>query len=35
MGIIVDPEKSIARYEAGAPLAELESCPRLPPGKTP
>jgi catechol 2,3-dioxygenase-like lactoylglutathione lyase family enzyme len=35
MGIIVDPEELIAKYEAGAPLAELVARPPLPPGKTP
>ncbi|HEV7445174.1 MAG TPA: VOC family protein [Steroidobacteraceae bacterium] len=35
MGIIVDPEELIAKYEAGAPLSELVERPPLPPGKTP
>jgi len=35
MGIRVDPEALIARYEAGESLASLTARPSLPPGKTP
>ena len=35
MGIIVDPEELIAKYETGVPLSELVRRPALPPGKTP
>jgi catechol 2,3-dioxygenase-like lactoylglutathione lyase family enzyme len=35
MGIIVDPDELIAKYEAGVPLSELVHRPPLPPGKTP
>jgi catechol 2,3-dioxygenase-like lactoylglutathione lyase family enzyme len=35
MGIIIDPEELIAKYEAGVPLSELVHRPPLPPGKTP
>jgi catechol 2,3-dioxygenase-like lactoylglutathione lyase family enzyme len=35
MGIIVDPDELIAKYEAGAPVGELVHRPALPPGKTP
>jgi catechol 2,3-dioxygenase-like lactoylglutathione lyase family enzyme len=35
MGIIVDPEELIAKYEAGVPLSELVHRPPLPPGMTP
>jgi len=35
MGIIIDPEELIAKYEAGVPLSELVRRPPLPPGKTP
>jgi catechol 2,3-dioxygenase-like lactoylglutathione lyase family enzyme len=35
MGILIDPDELIARYEAGVPLGELVHRPPLPPGKTP
>jgi catechol-2,3-dioxygenase len=35
MGIIIDPEELVAKYEAGVPLGELVRRPTLPPGKTP
>jgi catechol 2,3-dioxygenase-like lactoylglutathione lyase family enzyme len=35
MGIIIEPEELIAKYEAGVPLKELVHRPPLPPGKTP
>jgi catechol 2,3-dioxygenase-like lactoylglutathione lyase family enzyme len=35
MGIIVDPEDLVARYEAGEPVENLVRRPKLPPGKTP
>jgi catechol 2,3-dioxygenase-like lactoylglutathione lyase family enzyme len=35
MGIIFDPEKMIADYEAGTPLSDITARPKLPPGKTP
>jgi catechol-2,3-dioxygenase len=35
MGIIFDPDHMIARYESGAPIAELVKRPALPSGKTP
>ena len=35
MGILIDPDELIARYEAGEPLSELVHRPPLPPGKTP
>ena len=35
MGIIIDPEELIAKYEAGVPLSELVHRPKLPPGKSP
>ena len=35
MGIIIDPEDLVARYEAGEPLDDLVRRPKLPPGKTP
>jgi catechol-2,3-dioxygenase len=35
MGIIIDPEDLVARYEAGEPIEALVRRPKLPPGKTP
>ncbi len=35
MGIIIDPEDLVARYEAGESIESLVSRPKLPPGKTP
>lgn len=35
MGIIFDPERLIARFEAGEPLADLTARPRLAPGQSP
>jgi catechol-2,3-dioxygenase len=35
MGIIIDPEDLVERYEAGEPLDNLVRRPKLPPGKTP
>jgi catechol 2,3-dioxygenase-like lactoylglutathione lyase family enzyme len=35
MGIIIDPEELIAKYEDGVPLSDLVRRPPLPPGKTP
>jgi catechol-2,3-dioxygenase len=35
MGILIDPEELLAKYEAGVPLGELVHRPPLPPGKTP
>jgi catechol 2,3-dioxygenase-like lactoylglutathione lyase family enzyme len=35
MGIIIDPEELIRRYESGVSLEELYHRPKLPPGMTP
>jgi catechol 2,3-dioxygenase-like lactoylglutathione lyase family enzyme len=35
MGIIIDPEDFVARYEAGEAIESLVRRPKLPPGKTP
>jgi len=35
MGILIDPEEMITKYEAGVPVSELVRRPPLPPGKTP
>ena len=35
MGIVVDPEALIARYEAGDPIDDIVARPPLPPGMTP
>ena len=35
MGIIIDPDALVERYEAGEPLENLVHRPKLPPGKTP
>ena len=34
LGVVFDPERLLARYEAGEPVAELVKRPRLPEGVT-